>query len=111
MSSQKASKAAWAIPAARYADAVHDGDKARANAAPAGLPQDSVDAIKDALMGAASGAITTSMLVLSFVTLAGADHIQLTHATGSPTATGTNEETPMTYEVSRHRPRGALVGG
>ena len=65
-----------------YADAVQDGDKERTNEALAGLPQDSLDAFKGAVMGAASGAITTSMLVLSFVTLAGADHILLTHATG-----------------------------
>ena len=37
-----------------------------------GLPQDSVDAIKEAVVGAASGAITVSMLVLSAVALAGA---------------------------------------
>lgn len=81
--------------ATRYAEAVQDGDKAGADKALAGLPQDSIDAIKDAVNSAASGAITTSMLVLSFVALAGAifawgvigrrrtpDHIQVTHAAG-----------------------------
>jgi hypothetical protein len=79
--------------ATRYADAVQDGDKVRADDALAGLPQDSIDAIKHAVTGAASGAITTSMLVLAFVALAGAifawvvigrrrtpDHIQVTQA-------------------------------
>ncbi len=58
--------------AAAYADAVQDGDMTRADAALAGLPQDSIDAIKEAVVGAASGAITTSMLVLAAVALAGA---------------------------------------
>jgi EmrB/QacA subfamily drug resistance transporter len=79
--------------AAAYADAVQDGDMTRADAALAGLPQDSIDAIKEAVVGAASGAITTSMLVLSAVALAGAvfawrtigrrrtpDHIEMTQA-------------------------------
>ena len=79
--------------AARYADAVQDGDMARANDAIAGLPQDSVDAIKQAVLTATSDAITVSMLVLAAVALAGAifawvvigrrrtpDHIQMTHA-------------------------------
>ena len=79
--------------AARYADAVQDGDMARANDAIAGLPQDSVDAIKQAVLNATSDAITVSMLVLAAVALAGAifawvvigrrrtpDHIQMTHA-------------------------------
>ena len=79
--------------AASYADAVQDGDKARAEQALAGLPQESVDAIKDAIAGASSGAITTSMLVLAAVALAGAifawavigrrrtpDHIEVTQA-------------------------------
>ena len=79
--------------ATRYADAVQDGDKVRAAEALKGLPQDSIDAIKQAVTGAASGAITTSMLVLSFVALAGAifawvvigrrrtpDHIEMTRA-------------------------------
>jgi MFS family permease len=58
--------------ATRYADAVQDGDKARADAVLAGLPQDSIDAIKNAVTSAASGAITVSMLVLAAVALAGA---------------------------------------
>jgi MFS family permease len=79
--------------ASRYADAVQDGDMGRADAAVAGLPQESVDAVKHAVVSAASGAITTSMLVLAAVALAGAifawvvigrrrtpDHIQVTHA-------------------------------
>ena len=79
--------------AARYADAVQDGDMARANDAIAGLPQDSVDAIKQAVLTATSDAITVSMLVLAAVALAGAifawvvigrrrtpDHIQMTYA-------------------------------
>jgi predicted permease len=79
--------------AARYADAVQDGDMARANDAIAGLPQDSVDAIKQAVLNATSDAITVSMLVLAAVALAGAifawvvigrrrtpDHIEMTHA-------------------------------
>lgn len=79
--------------AARYADAVQDGDMGRADDVLAGLPQDSVTAVKNAVVGASSGAITTSMLVLAFVALAGAifawvvigrrrtpDHIQMTHA-------------------------------
>ena len=79
--------------AARYADAVQDGDMARANDAIAGLPQDSVDAIKQAVLTATSDAITVSMLVLAAVALAGAifawvvigrrrtpDHLEMTHA-------------------------------
>ncbi|MGI9123630.1 MAG: hypothetical protein ACR2JM_02610, partial [Mycobacterium sp.] len=79
--------------AAAYADAVQDGDMARADDALAGLPQDSVDVIKHAVVSSASGAITTSMLVLSAVALAGAifawrtigrrrtpDHVEMTHA-------------------------------
>lgn len=79
--------------AAAYADAVQDGDVARADDLLTGLPQDSVDAIKEAVAHASSGAITTSMLVLAAVALAGAvfawlvigrrrtpDHIEMTHA-------------------------------
>ncbi|MGV1005196.1 MAG: MFS transporter, partial [Candidatus Nanopelagicales bacterium] len=79
--------------ATRYADAVQDGDKARADGALAGLSQDSIDAIKHAVTSAASGAINVSMLVLAAVALAGAifawvvigrrrtpDHIEMTHA-------------------------------
>lgn len=58
--------------ATQYGDAMQDGDMARAADALAGLPQDSVDAIKDAVTSAASGAITVSMLVLSGIALAGA---------------------------------------
>ena len=79
--------------ATSYADAVQDGDMARADAALSGLPQDAVDAVKESVVGAASGAITVSMLVLSLVALAGAifawrtigrrrtpDHVEMTHA-------------------------------
>jgi len=78
---------------ARYADAVQDGDMKAADAILANLPDSSVAAIKAAAANATSSAITTSMLVLSFVALAGAifawvvigrrrtpDHIQMTHA-------------------------------
>ncbi len=41
--------------AAQYADAVQDGDMAGADELLTGLPQDSVDAIKEAVVGAASG--------------------------------------------------------
>ncbi len=57
------------------------------------LPQDSVDAVKKAVVGATSNAITVSMLVLAAVALAGAifarvvigrrrtpDHVHPTHA-------------------------------
>ena len=79
--------------AARYADAVEDGDMARANDAIAGLPQESVDSIKHAVLTATSDAITVSMLALGAVALAGAifawvvigrrrtpDNIEMTHA-------------------------------
>lgn len=79
--------------AADYADAVQDGNMARADDVLAGLPQDSVDAIKAAAVNASSQAITVSMLVLAMVALAGAifawvvigrrrtpDHIEVTHA-------------------------------
>ena len=79
--------------AAQYADAVQAGDMGRADGLLSGLPQDSVDAVKNAVAGATSGAITLSMLVLSGVALAGAifawvvigrrrtpDHIQVTQA-------------------------------
>ena len=65
----------------------------RADNALAGLPQDSVDAVKHAVVSATSGAINISMLVLAAVALAGAifawrtigrrrtpDHIEMTHA-------------------------------
>jgi predicted permease len=79
--------------AARYADAVEDGDMARADDAIAGLPQDAVDSIKHAVLSATSDAITVSMLALAAVALAGAifawvvigrrrtpDHIDMTTA-------------------------------
>ncbi len=79
--------------AAQYADAVEDGDMGRADGLLSGLPQDSVDAIKNAVAGATSSAITTSMLVLAAVALGGAtfawvvigrrrtpDHIQVAEA-------------------------------
>ena len=55
--------------AARYADAVQDGDMGRAGASIAGLPQESIDAVKQSVVNATSGAITTSMLVLAAVAL------------------------------------------
>ena len=58
--------------AAQYADAVQAGDMGTADGLLSGLPQDSVDAIKNAVVGATSSAITTSMLVLAAVALAGA---------------------------------------
>jgi hypothetical protein len=79
--------------AAQYADAVQDGDMGRADGLLSGLPQGSVDAVKNAVVSATSSAITTSMLALAAVALAGAvfawvvigrrrtpDHIQVTHA-------------------------------
>ena len=78
---------------ARYADAVQDGNLSLADEILKPLPGSSVDLIKGAAANAASSAITTSMLVLSFVALAGAvfawvvigrrrtpDHIAVTHA-------------------------------
>ena len=79
--------------AAQYADAVQDGDMKRADDMLAALPQDSIDAVKNAVASATSGAINVSMLALSAVALAGAifawvvigrrrtpDHIEMTHA-------------------------------
>ena len=79
--------------AAAYANAVQDGDMALTDDTIAGLPEDSIDAVKNAVVDATSNAITTSMMVLSAVALAGAifawvvigrrrtpDHIQMTHA-------------------------------
>lgn len=79
--------------AAAYAKAVQDGDMAITDDAIAGLPQDSINAVKDAVVGASSDAITSSMLVLAAVALAGAifawvvigrrrtpDHIEVTQA-------------------------------
>lgn len=79
--------------ATQYADAVQAGDMGRADGLLTGLPQESIDAVKQAVISATSGAITTSMLVLAAVALAGAvfawvvigrrrtpDHITVTHA-------------------------------
>jgi len=79
--------------ASAYADAIQDGDMGRADTALAGLPQDSIDAVKNSVIDATSGAITVSMLVLAAVALAGAifawvvigrrrtpDHIEVTQA-------------------------------
>ena len=78
---------------ARYAGAVQDGNLEAADKMLVGLSEGSVQAIKGAAVNAAASAITTSMLVLSFVALAGAvfawvvigrrrtpDHIEMTHA-------------------------------
>lgn len=79
--------------AARYADAVQDGDMTRADGLLTSLPQASVDAVKNAFAAATSSAINISMLALAVVALAGAifawvvigrrrtpDHIEMTHA-------------------------------
>ena len=79
--------------AAAYANAVQDGDMALTDDTIAGLPQESVAAVKQAVVDASSAAITASMLVLAAVALAGAifawvvigrrrtpDHIETTHA-------------------------------
>lgn len=58
--------------AAQYADAVQAGDMGRADAALAGLPTESVAAVKQAVVDATSGAINTSMLVLAAVAFVGA---------------------------------------
>ncbi|MBO0881452.1 MAG: MFS transporter [Mycobacterium sp.] len=80
-------------PATNYAHAVQDGNVSRASDILAGLPSDSAEDIKRAVVSASSAAITTSMLVLSVIVLAGAiftwvvigrrrtpDHIEMTHA-------------------------------
>jgi EmrB/QacA subfamily drug resistance transporter len=79
--------------ATSYAHAVQDGHVAQANSILAALPSDSAEAIERAAIGASSAAITTSMLVLAVIALAGAilawviigrrrtpDHTELTHA-------------------------------
>ncbi len=79
--------------AGQYADAVQNGDLGLADRILAGLPDDSVAAVKQAAVAASSGAITVSMLVLAGIALAGAifawvvigrrrtpDHIETTHA-------------------------------
>ncbi|MBO0881384.1 MAG: MFS transporter, partial [Mycobacterium sp.] len=80
-------------PATSYARAVQDGKLAEASAILARLPSDSAEAIKRAAVSASSTAITTSMLLLAVMALAGAtfawvvigrrrtpDHIEMTHA-------------------------------
>ncbi|MBO0885318.1 MAG: MFS transporter, partial [Mycobacterium sp.] len=79
--------------ATSYAHAVQDGNLSQANDTLAALPSDSAEAIKRAVVNASSAAITTSMLVLAVIALAGAifawvvigrrrtpDHIEMTHA-------------------------------
>ena len=79
--------------AVRYGDAVQEGNLTTANQILAALPSDAAEAIKQAAVGASSAAITTSMLVLAVIALAGAifawvvigrrrtpDHLQMTHA-------------------------------
>jgi MFS family permease len=80
-------------PATNYARAVQHGNLSQASDILAALPSESAEAIKRAAIGASSGAITTSMLVLAVIVLAGAifawvvigrrrtpDHIEMTHA-------------------------------
>lgn len=79
--------------AARYAEAVQDGDMTRADGLLTSLPQESVEAVKNAFAAATSSAINISMLALAAVALAGAifawvvigrrrtpDHIEMTQA-------------------------------
>jgi EmrB/QacA subfamily drug resistance transporter len=79
--------------ATSYAHAVQDGNLSQANDILMALPSDSAEAIKRAAASASSAAITTSMLALAVVALAGAifawvvigrrrtpDHIEITHA-------------------------------
>jgi MFS family permease len=76
-----------------YAHALQEGKFSQASAILAGLPSDSVEAIKRAAVSASSAAITTSMLALAIIALAGAilagviigrrrtpDHVKTTHA-------------------------------
>jgi hypothetical protein len=78
--------------ATSYARAIQDGKLSQANGILAALPSDSAEAIRRAAAGAPSVAITTSMLVLAVIALAGAvfawvvigrrrtpDHIKMTH--------------------------------
>jgi MFS family permease len=80
-----------------YARAVQNGKLAQANDILAALPGDSAEAIKRAAGSASSAAVTTSMLVLAPIALAGAvfawlvvgrrripDHIETTHAAAAP---------------------------
>ncbi|WP_454560866.1 MFS transporter [Mycobacterium haemophilum] len=57
--------------AAQYAGAVQDGNLSQANGILAALPNDAAEAIKRAAVSASSVAITTSMLVLAAVAVAG----------------------------------------
>jgi hypothetical protein len=79
--------------ATSYAHAMRDGNLVQADDILAALPADSADAIKQAAVSASSAAITTSMLVLAAIALAGAIlawvvigrrrtpvHIEMTHA-------------------------------
>jgi MFS transporter, DHA2 family, multidrug resistance protein len=79
--------------ATNYARAVQDGNLSQANDILLTLPSDSAEAIKRAAASASSAAITTSMLALAVIALAGAifawlvigrrripDHIEMTHA-------------------------------
>jgi hypothetical protein len=79
--------------ATSYAHAVQAGELSQASDMLAALPSDSAEAIKRAAVDASSAAITTSMLVLAIIALAGAifawvvigrrrtpDHIEMTHA-------------------------------
>lgn len=76
-----------------YADAVQSGDTTAADAILASVPPDAAQAIQDAAVAAQSSGITTAMIILGFIALAGAvfawvvigrrrtpDHIQMTHA-------------------------------
>jgi MFS family permease len=87
--------------ATSYAQAVQDGNLSQANDILSALPGDSAEAIKRAAAGASSAAITTSMLALAVIALAGAifawvvigrrrtpDHIEMTRAAQLPTADG-----------------------
>jgi MFS family permease len=79
--------------ATSYAHAVQDGNLSQANDIMSTLPSDSAETIKHAAASASSAAITTSMLALAVVALAGAivawmvigrrrtpEHIEMTHA-------------------------------
>jgi MFS transporter, DHA2 family, multidrug resistance protein len=84
--------------ATSYAHAVQDGNLLQANDILVALPSGSAEVIKRAAAGASSAAITTSMLALAVIALAGAifawvvigrrrtpDHVEMTHAAQLPT--------------------------
>ena len=84
---------ALADTAKNYADMVQSGDTDGAESLLASLPDSAAEAIQQAAIAAQSAAITTSMVVLAVVALAGAifawvvigrrrtpDHTQITHA-------------------------------